>query len=164
MLSISINNVVFTTFLQVLFVGFTIVLFQFCISKFKIKDWSELFFGVIFFCTCVVLILLSIIPVLSDFEKLRLPFFKTFPISLIISFFLYFFIPKTKKFEDYKKKRNIENTKRKVISVKLSFYQKYIYDEFSPQRFKGAIAEIVWLVFILFLFVSFISFLIKFIL
>jgi len=154
---------VLNIFFQVLCIGFTILSFQFCISKFKIKDRSELFFALMLLCSGLLLILLSIIPILLDFDKLRFTYFQTFPVSLAISYFLFFFIPKTKKFKNYKKKRNIENAKRKVVSVNLSFYQKYIYDEFSPQRFKGAIAEIVWLVFILFLFVFFISFLIKFI-
>ena len=152
-----------TTFSQVLCIGFTVLSFQFWIRKFKIKDWFELFFGFMTFCIGVVLILLSIIPVFLDFDKLRFTYFQTFPASLAISYFLFFFIPKTKKFKNYKKKRNIENAKRKVLSVNLSFYQKYIYDEFLPRRFEGAVAEIVWLVFILFLFVFFISFLIKFI-
>ncbi len=151
-------------FLQVLSIGFTVLSLQFSISKFKIKDWSELFLGVIIFCTGVVLILLSIIPVLLDFDKLRFTYFKTFPVSLVISYFLFFFIPKTKKFKDYRKKRNIENAKRIVVSAKLSFYQKYIYDEFAERRFKGPIAEIYWVVFVLFLLVFFISFLYKFIL
>ena len=163
MFNFYINNAVLATFFQVLFIGFAILSFQFCISKFKIKDWSELFFGLMLLCISVLLILLSIIPVLLDFDKLRFTYFQTFPVSLAISYFLFFFIPKTKKFKNYKKKRNIENAKRKVVSVNLSFYQKYIYDEFTPRRFKGAIAEMVWLVFISLLFVFFISFLIKFI-
>ena len=152
-----------TTFSQVLCVGFTVISFQSCISKFKIKDYSELFFEGITFCIGVVLILLSIIPVLLDFNKLRFTYFQTFPISLVISYFLFFFIPKTKKFKDYRKKRKIENAKRKIVSAKLSFYQKYVYDEFFPRRFQGVLVEIVWLVFILFLIVFFISFLFKFI-
>ena len=150
-------------FLQVLCIGSTVLSLQFSISKFKIKDWSELFLGVIIFCTGVVLILLSIIPVLLDFNKLRFTYFKTFPLSLAISYFLYFLIPKTKIYKDYRKKRNIENVKRKVVSTKLSFYQKYIYDEIAQRRFQGPIAEIFWVVFVLFLFVFFISVLFKFI-
>ena len=150
-------------FLQVLCIGFTVLSLQFSIRKFKIKDWSELFLGVIIFCTGVVLILLSIIPVLLDFNKLRFTYFKTFPVSLAISYFLYILVPKTKIYKDYRKKRNIENAKRKVVSTKLSFYQKYIYDEFAQRRFHGDIAEIFWVVFVLFLFVFFISFLFKFI-
>ena len=150
-------------FLQVLCIGSTVLSLQFSIIKFKIKDWSELFLGVIIFCGGVVFILLSIIPVLLDFDKSRFTYFKTFPVSLAISYFLYCFIPKTKKFKDYRKKRNIENTKRIVVSAKLSFYQKYIYDEFAQRRFHGDIAEIFWVVFVLFLFVFFISVLFKFI-
>ena len=163
MLKFYINNAVLSTFLQVLCIGFTVISLQFSIRKFKIKDWSELFLGVIIFCTGVVLILLSIIPVLLDFDKLKFTYFKTFPVSLAISYFLYFLIPKTKRYKDYRKKRNIENAKRKVVSTKLSFYQKYIYDEFEQERFHGDIAEIFWVVFALFLFVFFIFFLFKFI-
>ena len=117
MFNFYINNAVLTTFSQVLCIGFTVISFQFWISKFKIKDWSELFFGFITFCIGVVLILLSIIPVFLDFDKLRFTYFQTFPASLVISYFLFFFqkqknskIIKKKKYRKCKKKSRVSKS------------------------------------------------------
>lgn len=74
-------------------------------AAFKKKDFVLLFNGTVYFgCGVVSFLYSSIIALLGDFDTLRLTYVWTFLVSLLISYFLFPYIAKTKKFKSAMKK------------------------------------------------------------
>lgn len=72
---------------------------------FKKKDFVQLFNGTVYFgCGLVSFLYSSIVTLLGAFDTLRLTYVWTFIASLLISYFLFPYIAKTKKFKSVMKK------------------------------------------------------------
>lgn len=111
---------------QILGFGTTIWSFNFFRSAFKNKDWGELFLGICLFCCGVGFILFASLPaLLGDFDKLRLTYLWTFPVSIFISYFLFFYVPKTKKYKNFiiKRDKQIKKNKKNSTNQSSSFFK-----------------------------------------
>ena len=102
---------------QIISFGITINSFQVLKAAFKKKDWSLLILGTIFIgCGLLLVIYSSIMPLVWDSNTLDLTYVWTFLLSIPISYFLFTYISKTKKYKD--KMDAIINEKEDTASIR----------------------------------------------
>ena len=90
---------------QIISFGVTISSFQVFKAAFKKKDWLMLIGGTIYLgCGLLFVIYSSIVPFVWDSNTLDLTYFWTLIFSVPISYFLFTYISKTKKFKSAMKK------------------------------------------------------------
>ena len=112
-------------------IGLGIILnsFQFLKAALKKKDFGLLFTGIVYFgCGAISFLYSSITTLLGDFNTLRLTYVWTFLVSLLISYFLFSYISKTKKFKSAMKKFLYEGEDSGILSNskrKSSFTEKF---------------------------------------
>lgn len=86
---------------QIISFGVTINSFQVFKAAFKKTDWSLLILGTIYLgCGFLFVIYSSILPLVWDSNTLDLTYFWTLIFSVPISYFLFTYISKTKKYKD----------------------------------------------------------------